>query len=271
MADDITETGPDKRFVLSREKFAKERIQGVREVVDEIKQQYPEALSFTMFGSMVKGTARPESDIDGYLFIGVDEAKQQKKQFDLIESGKKEDVVSITTLFDEQTQNEYQQMVRSALKDKLGLSDEQVKHVRVLPISNDMIDKRVDEMLEWCKEMEVFEGRREEEKRMNTDEWLNRPANPMPILVKPGNNVDSMFHLDVGGGIVRYREYLLQRLQQEGSRGERIWREVIEGAEAMEQDLHYDTKMKYPRTIEAALQTYGIKTDSKVSGPTKAI
>mgnify|MGYP003393243005 CR=1 FL=1 len=58
-----------KRFVLSPEEFSKERLAAVKGVMGEIQSKYPEVLSLCMFGSMVKGTAHKESDIDGYLFI----------------------------------------------------------------------------------------------------------------------------------------------------------------------------------------------------------
>lgn len=63
---------PEKRFKLSGEPFAKERLAKVKTTVDVLKREHPEILSFCLFGSMVKGKAKPESDIDGYLFVDAD-------------------------------------------------------------------------------------------------------------------------------------------------------------------------------------------------------
>jgi len=69
----------DKRFLLSREQFSKDRIEALREEIDAMKSKYPEVLSLCLFGSMVKGTAHEESDIDGYLLLILHSQQKNNK------------------------------------------------------------------------------------------------------------------------------------------------------------------------------------------------
>lgn len=59
----------EKRFVLSREEFSEKRFDGFRKVFESLKQAYPEIISAHVFGSMTKGYATPQSDIDIFLFV----------------------------------------------------------------------------------------------------------------------------------------------------------------------------------------------------------
>ena len=77
-----------------------------------------------------------------------------------------------------------------------------------------------------------------------------------PDVVSPSTNIYGMFHLDAGGGIKPYREYLISRLSAMGDAGQSIWQQIIQHTEMMEQDLATNTNKDYPRTLEAAVQTY---------------
>ena len=63
-----------RRAKLSEDPRVQEIVKDLRLVVDEIKFQHPEVMGFGMFGSLVKGYAKPTSDIDGFLYIDVDQA-----------------------------------------------------------------------------------------------------------------------------------------------------------------------------------------------------
>ncbi|OGZ96331.1 MAG: hypothetical protein A3I44_05920 [Candidatus Sungbacteria bacterium RIFCSPLOWO2_02_FULL_51_17] len=58
-----------RRFILSPEKFSKERLNAFRGVFETLKEKYPEVLSAHVYGSMTKGYATPLSDIDITLFV----------------------------------------------------------------------------------------------------------------------------------------------------------------------------------------------------------
>ncbi|QQG42475.1 MAG: hypothetical protein HYW15_03135 [Candidatus Giovannonibacteria bacterium] len=61
-----------KRFYLSRESFSKERLRVLKEEFGKFQENHPEVLALNLYGSMTKGYAKPESDIDGYFFLSGD-------------------------------------------------------------------------------------------------------------------------------------------------------------------------------------------------------
>lgn len=62
-----------RRAKLSEDPQVQEILKDVRFVVDEMKFQHPEVMGIGLFGSLVKGYATPHSDIDGFLYIDVDQ------------------------------------------------------------------------------------------------------------------------------------------------------------------------------------------------------
>lgn len=84
--------------------------------------------------------------------------------------------------------------------------------------------------------------------------WKNRPKHPpFPTAT---TNLSAMFHLDLGGGIIKYRQYLIEKLAQMGKIGQQVWTTIIENAEMMEQHLSTNTEIHYPRTLAEAYQAY---------------
>jgi predicted nucleotidyltransferase len=60
-----------KRFKLSPEEFAVERARGIHEAVHELQRSHPEILGMTLFGSLTKGLSRPDSDVDGFIYVDL--------------------------------------------------------------------------------------------------------------------------------------------------------------------------------------------------------
>jgi len=56
-----------KRFLLSRNPELKERLEILQVLVYEMQKEHPEIISLSLFGSLTKGYATPESDYDGYI------------------------------------------------------------------------------------------------------------------------------------------------------------------------------------------------------------
>jgi len=261
-----------KRYKLSNQEFAKERITVIKEEVRALRASHPEVLSFCMFGSMATGTVKPESDIDGYLFVDAAKAAAARNlnPAAIVETQKSEETGTPTTYFTEAVAAEYLLPLKEALKAKLSLSDEQVRHIRSRPISREIIDQQIESCLEQMRELEryklaiaEFELNDPFDKPGYTEEeiqayWASRPKHPP--LPDVGTNLSAMFHLDIGGGIGEYRQYLLERLEQMGEIGERVWQVVIEDTEQMEQHLRTGTEVIYPRTLEQAKQVYGTST-----------
>ena len=68
-----------KRFTLSQEEFAQERIAGIKSAVEELKIEHPEIVSLMLFGSLSKGQSREQSDIDGILFVDAEKVEEMEK------------------------------------------------------------------------------------------------------------------------------------------------------------------------------------------------
>lgn len=245
----VTNGVSEKRFRLSGEAFAKERLRGAKTTIDDLRREHPEILSLCMFGSMVKGNAKPESDIDGYLFVDADSVPDAQ-----LVSQQREG--STEVLFDQHTQDFYTTMIRDRLKNQNGLKDEQVRHVRVRPISESIIGQELGLLSSWAIAAEQHEQTIAPFERGERS-WADAPPDLRPPdYVLPSENLSAMFQLDVGGGISRYRTSLLEKLSSLGDRGERIWQLIVRETESLEQRFHWDTKLAYPRTLAEARKVY---------------
>lgn len=266
-SDGVSETQTiEKRFVLSKEPFAQERIEAVKQVVDDIKSVHPEVLSFCMFGSMTSGRANPESDIDGYLFVDATKTagKLSKEQTDIIQTSKPEEG-SIRTYFTSEVEDEYSGLMRQELMARLNLTAEQVQHVRIRPVSEQIIDEHVKDLQEQVNALREFNSKIIAWESRNPkgvgkpiqevlDYYEQRPKHPS--LPSPSVTLQSMFHLQIGNGIQPFRTHLINQLSNMGVEGEEIWKEIIQGTEMMESHLRTETGKVYPKTLEQAKAIY---------------
>jgi hypothetical protein len=265
------DNAPEKRFTLSRAEFAQERLNAVREYVYKLKKDHPEVLSFCMFGSMTKGRAREASDIDGELFI--DPEKVSLKVYgpetechfskdlygnitgEIAYEGLRGDIAA-----------EYIIPMRESLKAELSLTDEQLKHIRILPISFEIINRHLenlkqsfDRQTRYEQQLAEWEASNPEGKIPDIDAliayWKRKPK--LPGTPMPSSNLRAMFHLEIGGGIREYRKYLIEKLEGMGHVGEEMWRRIIESTEEMEQYMRTGTAQRYPRTLKDAKRVYG--------------
>lgn len=260
------ENDTNKRFVLSKEDFSNERLTAVKEEVEEIKEKYPEVLSLCMFGSMVKGTAHEGSDVDAYLYIDSAKAAERKgvTEEEILETHERLDEVYLT----KEVAKLYILEFRNGLKEKADLEDKDVEHIRSRPISEKIINDEIKALTDYYTEKEkidtFYERLAEWEKKkpevgVSIDELLayqkSRPEMPRsPSLVMP--DLGPMFHLEVGGGIRKYRKMFLDKLVELGPVGEKIWAKTIESTEIMENNLSTDESKRYPRTLADAVRVY---------------
>lgn len=243
-----------KRFRLSKEAFAKQRIAAVKTEIAKLRVTKPEVLSFCMFGSLTTGRSKPVSDIDGYLFVDADKAAEKRdvSSGEVIETTTDE-YGSIETVFEENIANDYVSQLKEHLKHDLLLEDEQVKHIRSLPVNQEIIDSHVENLRQRVEDNVAYEKKLQQYVESGYNGACpDRPYSPMPSTI-----LKAMFHLDVGGGIGKYRQYLIDKLSDMGGIGESIWKTVIEeGTEMMEQHLNTQTDVKYPRTLTEARELY---------------
>jgi len=69
-----------KRFLLSSHPELKKRLALLQKVVRDFQKQYPEFISLGLYGSLIKGYATPESDIDADIFIDQEIAEQRETE-----------------------------------------------------------------------------------------------------------------------------------------------------------------------------------------------
>lgn len=257
----------EKRFILSKEKFAKERIEAVKESLSKLKEDDPSILSFCMYGSMVKGTTKPESDIDGFLFVDADLSAEEHQQHDENLTEDEESKSKIETFFIEKINAQYTEKLHETLKSQANLTEEQVAHAKIRPITEEIIDRHINFIANGLQNEREYKKQYDEwDKNLDSkttdfnklDEYLKaRPEYPEPI--SPSTTLAGMFHLEIGGGIRKYRDILISKLESMEQDGEKIWQEIIKSTEMFEQNLSSDTEKKYPRTLDEAKKIYGLK------------
>ena len=213
-----------------------------------------------MFGSMVKGAAKLESDIDGYLFIAIDELPKVDKE-DVAIQDDISDHGFLTTSLTPYYKDKYSILLRDGLKTKLNLKDEQVGHARVLPISGDIIERHINSLLLAINAEQRFNQERDLEeqefRKAHPDEIFFRKLRPENLpLPFASVNLTALFHLDVGGKIGSYRAEVVNKLKQQGQAGEQAWKYIIEGTESIEQNLSTNTNKLYPRSLAEAELLY---------------
>lgn len=255
-----TEPQTEKRFSLSRENFAQERIDAVKNAVDKIKQERPEVLSLTLYGSMVRDTPKQESDIDGWLFVDADQVAALHPGEAVVEKMPKTE----TIVFPLEIASSYAQELRDKIGSVVDLSEEQLKHLRVTPIDKSIIDIEVERIIEGQRQVDEYkEQAKQRSQLMETDfnTYLNLPRVDYPNYYGPNANLYEMFHLAVGKGIEKYRTYLIEELSQKGEAGEVAWQSIISSTESFENQGETNTGKKYPRTLEEAKRVYGSRSE----------
>lgn len=227
----------EKRFILSKEQFAQERIRGIKDTVRELQKEYSEVLGLCLFGSMTKGTVCPESDIDGSFFIDADKVAKKFgfKENDILQNINVE--LGRAECFKENSElgiPDYGREIREKLQERLNLSLKQIKHITVRPISENIIDQHLD-ILKRRVEIREYSG---------------------PLY--PSRNLFPMFHLETGRGIKKCRKYLIDKLIASGETGEKVWKAIIKSTEELEH-IRIDTRKRYPRTLKEAQKVYGLR------------
>ncbi len=270
-----------KRFSLSREEFAMKRIMALKETIKEMKKRYPEIISFGLFGSMSRGQAKETSDIDGYLFVDAEQVQNTENKLrgenaePVVEYYQREDGeeagvknMYMYPSFRDEIDEDYQRSLQDSLRQRIpDFSKKQIKHVRILPLSNEVIDTLIDDLIRSHKDWGEYnerlrraypEGASKKEILTNKDN-LNMPQVYFSISLL----LRSIFHLDVGGGLKPYRAHLIEKLEKAGLVGEYIWERIIERVERWEQKLGFKdklpTKVRYPRTLTEAKHVYSFK------------
>lgn len=234
---------PGKRFQLSREEFARKRRREVKESTNELQEEYPEVLGGAgLIGSIViRGTHQKTSDIDAILFIDSESLAErlEKPEEEIL------DIRMFSTIIENSEAPDYVQKMRKKLEEKLNLSDEQTAHIQEMPISKYIIDQYIQYFLK------------------GDGEWSPERARRLPdSSAIIGRNIYTMFYLETGNDIRKYRKYLLNQLINLKEKGEKMWSNIINHIERKEEysrnkkEVSDSSKIKYPRTLEKAKKIY---------------
>jgi hypothetical protein len=271
----------EKRFTIQSEAFAQNRVEALREAIKELQLEYPEIISATFFGSLSKGKSTPESDIDAVLYIDADivaekERAEGKSGEDVIDvvtdatplsNGLKTQLLSLNVYLRPDLYKKYNKLTQDKILElDPGLTHEQVEHIRSLPMSEKSLVKLLDNLIDSKnlslnfdrKILEIHKGDMNKEELLKTAVVVG--GEPDKLILTPTLLLGSMFHMDVGGGIRKYRKILLDKLSEAGPAGEEIWRDIIKYTERWEQKVEYTdlpTTVRYPRRLAEAVEVYG--------------
>ena len=196
----------EKRFQVNENQILQERLKGIQSIVNEMQREYPEVLSFTAYGSMVKGTATLESDIDGTLFINTTLSEDEQHDQNILEKVQSE---------------EYLSHFKDNLQRQLDLAPEQVEDIRSFGISEHDVMNAATEYLaaqeHYEKALEAWESTKRdtgktEKNLFGTEVPIYEHDGEKPKIPVLSENIGFMFNMDIGGGIRNYRKKFLETL-----------------------------------------------------------
>lgn|SRR3989338_841126 len=221
------------------------RLRSIQGSIQELKKTHREIVGLCLYGSLVRPAKHPEqpkeldeetqSDMDGAFFIdaeklsdvtGVPEEKLVNFEIEAMAHTKK-----ARYEFDPTVRRKYHQMFKDAFQKRNPTmpSEEQYKHLWILPISPNLIDRELQELQ---KNYEIDSLEREER-------------------ITPSLNIEMIFLFDIGADSKRYRSHVIHALQELGEVGQKIWTSIIDGLSFY--DIRWKKNIdKLPATLEKA-------------------
>lgn len=226
---------PEKRFAISKDEYSRDRIKIIQEIYEEITKEFPFKVGFSLYGSLSKGKILDaenflDADIDLVVYVDADDVAKNFNAFriehNLPKSADSEDL--------EQNRNTVRELVRSHIKNRLTSlpsNGELTKNIWMYDITTTDIQKLLENVSEHSDLHDSFELRK---------------------LVR-------MFHLDVGGGMKKYRVALLQYLKDRPLEyREKIWSKISSSLRLKERynDIPSKISPQYPETFDEAYKYY---------------
>ena len=259
----------NRRFETSREPALRKRLKAVKKGFRGLSENYDEVIAVTLYGSTVTGHATEESDLDNCIFVDPSKASQRNPKIEVntIHRTSERGTILSSTGFDKETGIDYVTAFHDAVSNADPDTPEDfVSHASVYAISNEIIDHHVDDYVEFIKVALDYVG-----KKMEYEDYINGGGNKttapevpkQPQRKEIGSNIPAMFHLQVGHGLDKYREYLIEKLVGLGDLGLQVWKGIIRIVEATEQYDALGTDKTYPRTLAEAKKTYCRNSDKE--------
>lgn len=262
-----------KRFNSPKEEQLKSRLDTLRTTFNTLQQSNPEIIGLTLYGSMATGGAKETSDIDGFVFLEEGKTKERLTEEDYHWAEEKRQQYEKTkpewstskgvSKIDLAATHRYR-IVHEALMAK-GLTDEQIKHIRIRVISDEIVRDELEKTLESerkfikYKEDTVAWDKKLDE--LPFDQWPPWDEKPkFPDQYNVDWKIPAMFHLEIGRGLAHYRSEVVKLLKQAGEVGERVWKHVIGNTADMERHMRGSNYSHlYPTTLDEALNYYHIE------------
>ncbi len=242
-------------FRRNRKGTAGERSHAIRrdiqEAVHETREAYPSVAGFTMFGSRTKGREKKYSDID--IVIHLDDRLEKDNQ----------------NFPPEPPELFFKETMTRLLADSFSTTDAQKimekSHIYVHMLNRASIKEDIKKSLQYLSSSRVDREKADQDAR----EAHKRVVNPVGGLT-------GLFFLSVGHGLRPWRRSVIEQLEQAGSNGEKLWRQMALSLENWHEDYggHLGSLWAIakrpladdvvPMTLEAARKKYHIPRTLKV-------
>ena len=273
----------EKRYVISKEENARKKFEVFREIFWRVEKEHPEIIGATLFGSMVKGTAGLNSDIDAFIFVDLDKikntitpqevevanaqiAKLKNEHDQKVAEGKEFGEYQPTPVEDYIVTHRYKELFTEPLKST-GLTDEQMRDVRIMAVSKNDLEDELEKAVDSQQKVIEYDQKQKElyQQAIDSENWDQyydwKKENQVPDEYFMNWKVSAMFHLAMGRGIQTYREIVANFLQQKGKVGEVVWRSgVISRTADMERNFRGSSYQNlFPQTLDDARKYYHLK------------
>ena len=227
-------------------KFVREGLRGMQEVIREWQKEDPTISSLCISGDILQSNALKKGPVDCFLYVDTAKLseKEKEREIKLVERDGKEgseDFCSIftnTRYLDRQTRfsSTYENYAKSHIVGSSSVFQPDQLNMTALPIDRGVIDAHV---------------------RLLQGQHIANLVNKVNRRPSVSRNLSSMFLFEIGGGIKKYRHYLLKRLNRMELDGQQIWNGIIDYVEKLEGGGKAVKGRKYPRTLAEAQREYG--------------
>jgi predicted nucleotidyltransferase len=215
-----------QRFLAHPTQASVVRREAVRGYLTDASRLHAEVLGATLYGSAARGDARPDSDIDGYVFISVDLLPESARRRLVYEHGEPELAPALRKVH---------RLAIDHYFANRGFSERQVHDFRPLPIGAALLERELDALAAEA----------------------TRPEGYRQDAYYPPRVLYGLFHQEIGEGLRPFRERVLEYLLARDAQGELMWQSILTSTESMEQHLSNGETAGYPQTVREAIEMYG--------------
>lgn len=234
------------------------RLTALKEVLAELSEDHSDIVGATIYGSTASGKARPDSDIDGYVYADISKSENPDIAEHIVAT---KEVFSVEVAFGEELGKAMSDDINSRILAKMGeLSaiekdgKDALSDLKVVPISEDIINQNIAELSDWAQ---AHNAREQYWRDLETSEEIPEEYNLPELPDSPSSlarQINGLFHPDVSGSLGDYRRQVVEGLKQLGAAGEYVWQGVADFIETFEGNREIE---EMPRTLEEAARVYG--------------